>query len=212
MARMHGTKERLIDAAMHLMWADGYGAVSVDRICKAAGVNKGSFYHFFPSKEALTLATIDAIWELAESGFYMPAFDPSLHPLERINRFAELTHTYHHRRSTSDWKAEQGCPFGNVGAEVGSNDHAIRERVRAVYDAEARYFKNALTEAVAMAAIPAQDVADSASRLVALHTGLMMHAKVYNDSGWIHNFLPAAANIIRARFDGRRLAVSEARA
>ena len=49
-------KERLMDAAMDLMWQNGYAAASVDAICEQAGAKKGSFYYFFKSKSELTAA------------------------------------------------------------------------------------------------------------------------------------------------------------
>lgn len=57
------SKERILEAATALMWRDGYDAVSVDTICAAANVRKGSFYHVFPSKEDLLNAIILRVWE-----------------------------------------------------------------------------------------------------------------------------------------------------
>jgi TetR/AcrR family transcriptional repressor of nem operon len=45
--------------AMALMYVRGSTAVGVHEICPQAGVYKGSFYHCFPSKQALVLAVID---------------------------------------------------------------------------------------------------------------------------------------------------------
>ena len=52
------TKQRLLKSAQTLMLANGYKATSVDQICNAAGLSKGSFYHFFEGKEALGLAVL----------------------------------------------------------------------------------------------------------------------------------------------------------
>src|SRR5580698_249288 len=46
-------KENLLDAAYELMMAKGYVATSVDEICKKAKTTKGSFFHYFESKEDL---------------------------------------------------------------------------------------------------------------------------------------------------------------
>jgi AcrR family transcriptional regulator len=40
------------------MYARGCTAVGVDESCRQAGVHKGSFSHFFPSKQALILAVL----------------------------------------------------------------------------------------------------------------------------------------------------------
>ena len=59
MGRTSNAKSRLIAMAMALMYVRGYPAVGVHEISTRAGVYKGSFYHFFPSKQALVLAVID---------------------------------------------------------------------------------------------------------------------------------------------------------
>ena len=55
-------KKAIIEVAKELISKDGYNKISVDRICKAAGVAKGSFYIHYKSKE-------DIIPDLIVSGF-----------------------------------------------------------------------------------------------------------------------------------------------
>ncbi len=55
---MSDTKQRLIETATDLFLGKGYGAVGTVEICSGAGVNKGTFYHFFPSKSDLLIAAI----------------------------------------------------------------------------------------------------------------------------------------------------------
>jgi len=61
----HGamTRDRIMEAARPLFWRYGYMGVSVDAICAAADVRKGSFYHAFTSKEELFVATITTTWQ-----------------------------------------------------------------------------------------------------------------------------------------------------
>ena len=51
-------KENLLDAAFELMMAKGYVATSVDEICEKAKTTKGSFFHYFESKEELAKALL----------------------------------------------------------------------------------------------------------------------------------------------------------
>lgn len=44
------TRQSLWVTSRTLLWKNSYGSVSVRDICRQAGVNKGSFYHFFPSQ------------------------------------------------------------------------------------------------------------------------------------------------------------------
>lgn len=45
------TKERILDAAEELMWKKSFHSVGLNEILTAVGVPKGSFYHYFESKE-----------------------------------------------------------------------------------------------------------------------------------------------------------------
>ena len=49
------TKEKLLQVGFDLIWDSSYGSVSVDDICTRAGIHKGSFYYFFPSKADLVV-------------------------------------------------------------------------------------------------------------------------------------------------------------
>ena len=42
--------------------------VGVNELCQHAGVKKGSFYHFFTSKQDLLLSTVDELAEFVETG------------------------------------------------------------------------------------------------------------------------------------------------
>ncbi len=57
---MKDTRDKIITAAYACFMEKGYEQTSVRMILEQAGVTTGSFYHFFPSKEALFEAVIDA--------------------------------------------------------------------------------------------------------------------------------------------------------
>lgn len=47
------TKKRIMETALPMIKERGFDNVSVDEICSAAGIAKGTFYHYFPSKEKI---------------------------------------------------------------------------------------------------------------------------------------------------------------
>ena len=53
------TQQRILDAAIELMYAQSYAEVGIAAICEKAGVQKGSFYHFFKSKQDLAMAVLE---------------------------------------------------------------------------------------------------------------------------------------------------------
>ena len=52
MAKRGETREKIIAAATKVFFEHGYEDASVKMIIDEAGIVTGSFYHFFPSKEA----------------------------------------------------------------------------------------------------------------------------------------------------------------
>ena len=53
MAKRENTKGKIIDAAWELFYEQGYENTTVDEIVAKSGTSKGSFYHYFESKDAL---------------------------------------------------------------------------------------------------------------------------------------------------------------
>ena len=56
-----GTRDLILDAAERLLGVLGYSKTTMDDVAKAAGVGKRTIYVYFPSKEEVTLCTIDRI-------------------------------------------------------------------------------------------------------------------------------------------------------
>ena len=74
------TRSRIVSAAWELFYEHGYDDTTVDDIVERSGTSKGSFYHYFPGKDALlsSLSTLfDEKYEslMQEMDPEMPAFD-----------------------------------------------------------------------------------------------------------------------------------------
>lgn len=52
-------KAQILDTAQRIMGHKGFSAVGLNEVLKAAGVPKGSFYHYFGSKEAFGVALLE---------------------------------------------------------------------------------------------------------------------------------------------------------
>lgn len=50
------TRDKLLISALKLIRSKGYGATTIDDLCKDAGVTKGAFFHHFKSKETAAVA------------------------------------------------------------------------------------------------------------------------------------------------------------
>jgi TetR/AcrR family transcriptional regulator, transcriptional repressor for nem operon len=56
--KLPDTKRKLIEAAVALMLRQGFTATTVDQVCAEAGVTKGSFFHYFKTKEEIGQASV----------------------------------------------------------------------------------------------------------------------------------------------------------
>ena len=86
----HESKTKLLDAALRVVRTKGYTATTVDDICAAAGVTKGSFFHHFRSKDDLALAAVDH-WNERTEGFFAAAdYRRAPDPLDRLLGYIEF--------------------------------------------------------------------------------------------------------------------------
>lgn len=109
---------------MHLFHEQGYEATGMAEILRAAGVNSGSMYHFFRTKEALLLAVLDRYVELLHPEVMDPVVRQEPDPIGRV--FVLLA-GYRQLLEMSEFRA--GCPIGNLALEVGESSPAARERI-----------------------------------------------------------------------------------
>ena len=174
------TRQKLIDAAQQLIYASSYTDVGVQQICEEAGVKKGSFYHFFPSKRDLTLAALDQFQDYYRDHILAEAFSRKIPPLKRFEKFFELAYEFQ-KQVKDNTGMVQGCPFGNLGCEMSTQDEAIRNKINTIFNNVEKPFQQALDDAVASGELASIDTAATARALFAYTEGIMMYAKTRND-------------------------------
>jgi TetR/AcrR family transcriptional repressor of nem operon len=81
---------RLLDAALHVIRAQGYSATTVDDICRAAGLTKGAFFHHFKSKEDLAVAAAAHFSKMAEQLFATAPYRALPDPLDRFLAYIDF--------------------------------------------------------------------------------------------------------------------------
>lgn len=110
---MPSTRDRLIDSARYLFWERGFAGTSMADLLAHAGVNSGSFYHFFDSKEALLREVLNGYLMLLRPMVVDPAFATTDDPLGRI--FAILAG---YRVRILATESRYGCPLGRLALEI----------------------------------------------------------------------------------------------
>ena len=124
------TRDRLIQTAMKLFCEKGYGSTSVADLLQAAGVNSGSLYHFFPGKQDVLLAVLDAYRDGIGPMLLAPAWQGVDDPIERV--FALLAR---YRLGIVQTDCGYACPIGSLALEIHEPDPPVRERLAANFKA-----------------------------------------------------------------------------
>lgn len=177
---MSETRKKLLDTALALIWEYSYGSVSVDDICKASGVKKGSFYHFFPSKSDLAVAAYDAHWA-ERKPFYDSIFDKAKPGLQRFEDWCEAAYTTQKEMFDNKGKV-LGCPYASVGTELGTQDEKVRMKSHEIFKYGEKYVETAVRDAIAEKTLPSHLQAESLSHeIMSYLIGVLLNARIQND-------------------------------
>lgn len=185
------TKQNLVVAALDLMSSNGYGSMSVDGICAAAGARKGSFYHFFPSKSDLAIAAMEEDTRRSLQT-YEAAFKSDVSPLERFFRLSESL------VSAQASAAERlghvpGCPVTSVASEMAGQSEDISRKFEEVARLRSRFFEGAVTDLIIEGQLPATtDVKRMGREIHSVVLGALVMARIENDTAPLGDSLKEA--------------------
>lgn len=178
-------KSEIIEIGTELIAMNGYNATGIDGVLRKAGVPKGSFYHYFRSKEDFGLAVIDRFadqYDLKLAAFFE---DTSVPPLDRIRNYFE--HSLGHMAENQFTK---GCLIGNLGQELADQNERFRARLEAIFQSWKTRFTACLTEARERGELTsALDPEVIADFTLAAWEGAILRSKVMKSSDSIRNFI-----------------------
>jgi len=188
------TQERILNAARELIHSRSYADVGVATICDHAKVKKGSFYHFYPSKQELTLAVLDTYFVDMKEQLLDNAFKEDIPPLDRLKRMAFMAYEFQKelKRQTGH---VLGCPFGNIATELSTQDETIRKKVEHIFIKLQGGIKQVLEQVQDDLSIEPFDAEATAEAMLAYFEGIILLAKTRNDPEVIRQLLPAIADI-----------------
>ncbi|MFH2124165.1 MAG: TetR family transcriptional regulator C-terminal domain-containing protein [Pseudomonadota bacterium] len=167
------TRERLIDATYEELYSKGYQGAALVDILRAAGVHKGSMYHFFASKKELA---ITAISERMAQRF-----------AERYGSIAKGTGNYIETlvnvlRDTSLRDFNRGCPLANLVQEMSNLDEEFDRALKAIYIGYKAAIQAILDQAVTAGEILPCDTARLATFVTIVTEGAILAAKASGNS------------------------------
>jgi TetR/AcrR family transcriptional regulator, transcriptional repressor for nem operon len=116
----------VLDQASEVFWRHGYHATSIDDLCKATGLLRGSLYGVFGDKHGIMLAALDhyaegSVARLAER------LNAPLPPAEALHHAI-----LHYAKAAAALSTRRSCLITNTTLEMQADDDVLRERIAAI--------------------------------------------------------------------------------
>ena len=176
------TREHVLDHATTLIRERGFRATSIGDLLERSGIQKGSFYYYFPSKEDLGHAVLDRFILDLESrllDFLTAPTGPA--PLERIGAVLD---GFVAQTEASGGKG--GCPFGTLAMELSDVHEGFRSRLSEALKRLENAFADLLERAREAGELrPDADPKALATFVMAGLEGGMLLAKTHRDCAWL---------------------------
>ncbi len=183
------SRTSILSTARNLMLHHGYAATSVDDICSTAKVTKGSFYHYFESKEAVAIAVLNAFYDEGVgrliSGPYVDMTDPKARLLAFLDHLEAI--------GPELWR--DGCLIGNFACEFAESSPVIRRRVASMFDA----LVTKLAPIFEPAATEEEGAAELAEYTLMVIEGAVVMARAHADPARISSGLRLLRHTIESR-------------
>lgn len=173
------TRERILEAALELFCRRSFHAVGTQDICVAAGVNKGSLYHFFPSKLDIAVATIERFGESVRQEQATIA-SSSWSPAAKLRGIFDLERGMADRHLRT-YGAVYGCIVGNMAFELAAEHEPIRKAIATTYEGWAGVVAPILSDLIAAGIIPPCEPLPAARTVISFLNGIVLSARIVND-------------------------------
>ncbi len=139
------TRTSLLDAGLKVIRSKGYSATTVDDICAAAGVTKGSFFHHFANKEELAVEAAKH-WNALTGGLFASApYQQVPDPRERILAYIDFR-----SQIVQGDLADVTCLLGTMVQETYDSHPTIRAACQAGIEGHARTLVPTIAQAKAL--------------------------------------------------------------
>jgi len=122
------TRDSLVRAGVVALTEKGFSATGLDEILQSVGVPKGSFYHYFDSKEVFGAELIENYAEYFARRLDRFLLNEARAPLDRLKDF-----TVDAERGMKRHGFLRGCLVGNLGQEMGALPEAYRAQLMNVF-------------------------------------------------------------------------------
>jgi len=186
------TRQAILTAAKRLIFIKGYNATSLDDFLGESGVGKGSFYHYFASKEAFAKEVLELYVRGENERAEKILRDGKGAPLRRLRRyFEELIAVYGPAAKVS------GCMIGNLSLEMADHSDSIQSLLHESFSNWQTGVAGVLQEAINRGDLARSNKPQElASFMLNSYEGALLRSKADRSSKPLENFLHFTFNVL----------------
>lgn len=188
----HDVREGILAQGQRIMASKGYSAVGLNEILTASGVPKGSFYHYFGSKDAFGEALLESYFRdyLAELDAVLTAPGQTM-----AQRLMNYWTSWQETQSFQDCQGK--CLAVKLGAEVADLSEAMRLTLKRGTTGVIDRLTQAIEAGVAEGSVTVEGTArDAAESLYQLWLGASVMVKIVRDTRPFETAMTATRQIL----------------
>ena len=179
-------RELILAKGAQVMTRRGYHGTGVQEIVQAAGVPKGSFYHYFASKEDFALQALQFTYQPRLQRYAEALSNPALSPRARIlGYYRDLLQHFGQQE-----RLEYHCFIGSLSFEMNELLPAIGAQVEAILQESALLLQHCLEQAQAAGELANdEDCANLAAFIANAWQGVLTRLKVASQTRPVEEFV-----------------------
>jgi TetR/AcrR family transcriptional regulator, transcriptional repressor for nem operon len=192
----HDTRQHILETGNRIISGKGFSSVGLNEILLAAGVPKGSFYHYFESKEQYGQALLEAF------------FDSYLGWIDELFQSADLSGRERLIRYWQNWRQSQAagcdmqkCLVVKLSAEVADLSDAMRITLRDGTDRVIDRIAGCIELGLADGSLAGLDPQAAAQSLYQLWLGASLLAKLHRSNGPLDHAMDATIKLLAGQAD-----------
>jgi TetR/AcrR family transcriptional repressor of nem operon len=188
-------RDLILAKGAQVMTRRGYHGTGVQEIVQAAGIPKGSFYHYFASKEDFALQALEFTYQPRLQRYAEALANPALSPRARIlGYYRELLQHFSQQE-----RLEYHCFIGSLSFEMNELLPAIGQQVEAILQESALILQRCLEQAQAAGELPAEeDCANLAAFIANAWQGVLTRLKVGSQTRPVEEFVKRLEQLLVA--------------
>lgn len=189
--RHDNTRQHILETGHRIIAGKGFASVGLNEILTSAGVPKGSFYHYFESKEQYGQALLQEYFD-----YYLSSIDELLQA-EGLSGYERLMRYWQRWLDANcDACTDQKCLVVKLSGEVADLSDAMRITLRDGTDQVVARITRLIEAGISDASLPALEAKSTAQMLYQLWLGASLLGKLHRNSNALDNAMKFTQQVL----------------